>query len=31
VSAISLDNPNSSSLNRKIFAPVAQPDRATDF
>jgi hypothetical protein len=31
VSLIRLDNPNSRSLNRKIFAPVAQPDRATDF
>src|SRR4029077_12457062 len=28
---ISLDNPNPSSLSRRIFAPVAQPDRATDF
>src|SRR6476469_5681761 len=31
VSVISLDNPNSRSLNREISAPVAQPDRATDF
>ena len=31
VSGISRDNPTRGYLNRELFAPVAQPDRATDF
>jgi hypothetical protein len=31
VSGISRDNPPRGRLSREVFAPVAQPDRATDF